>query len=142
MGCSQPVHPPAGCGPPRTPGPGHEHTTEGRTRQHAHPPHTRTAYGGRGPRRRGRVLGQKWKRHHPPHPDHQPRRFGEPRTAIARISAKMRADRLRELLDAGLVTDDQPPPGHATCTRTPDGRALPPLKEPKEPRDERQSSPE
>ncbi|MGW0751368.1 hypothetical protein [Streptomyces sp. NPDC002587] len=36
----------------------------------------------------------------------------------------MPADRLRELLDAGLGTHDQHPPGPATCSRTPHGRSL------------------
>lgn len=41
----------------------------------------------------------------------------------------MLADRLRELIDAGLVTHHQLPPGPATYTLTPDGRALLPALE-------------
>ncbi|WP_328389301.1 helix-turn-helix transcriptional regulator [Streptomyces sp. NBC_00400] len=75
------------------------------------------------------VLGQKWNgiilhtlatRPAPP----RPARFGELCTAIDRISVKMLAGRLRELLDAGLITHDRLPPGPATYTLTTDGRAL------------------
>ncbi|MCP9213141.1 winged helix-turn-helix transcriptional regulator [Streptomyces cucumeris] len=59
----------------------------------------------------------------------RPARFGELHTAIGHISTKMLADRLRELLDAGLVTHDRLPPGPATYTLTPDGRALLPALE-------------
>ncbi len=41
----------------------------------------------------------------------------------------MLADRLRELVAAGLVTHDQLPPGPATYTLTTDGRALLPALE-------------
>ncbi|MFD8707250.1 winged helix-turn-helix transcriptional regulator [Kitasatospora sp. NPDC059648] len=59
----------------------------------------------------------------------RPARFGELRTAICSISTKMLADRLRELLDAGLVTHDRLPPGPASYTLTPDSRALLPALE-------------
>ncbi|MFI0907674.1 winged helix-turn-helix transcriptional regulator [Streptomyces sioyaensis] len=60
----------------------------------------------------------------------RPARYGELGTAIERISTKMLADRLRELVEAGPVTHDHPlPPGPATYTLTDDGRALLPALE-------------
>ncbi|MFE3886089.1 winged helix-turn-helix transcriptional regulator [Streptomyces lydicus] len=59
----------------------------------------------------------------------RPARFGELRTAIDRISVKMLAGRLRELLDAGLITHDRLPPGPAAYPLTTDGRALLPALE-------------
>lgn len=75
------------------------------------------------------VLGQKWNGIILHTLATRPARFGELRTAIDRISTKMLADRLRELLEAGLVTHAQLPPGPATYTLTPDGRALLPALE-------------
>ncbi|WP_328923565.1 winged helix-turn-helix transcriptional regulator [Streptomyces sp. NBC_00190] len=46
--------------------------------------------------------------------------------AIALIRTKMLADRLRELLDAGVVNHGQLPSGPAIYTLTPDSRALMP----------------
>ncbi|MFG2284515.1 winged helix-turn-helix transcriptional regulator [Streptomyces sp. NPDC048595] len=59
----------------------------------------------------------------------RPARYGELHTAIERISTKMLADRLRELVEAGLVTHDRLPPGPTTYTLTADGRALLPALE-------------
>ncbi|MGW1895105.1 winged helix-turn-helix transcriptional regulator [Streptomyces sp. NPDC002004] len=75
------------------------------------------------------VLGRKWNGIILHTLATRPARFGELRTAIGRISTKMLADRLRGLLDAGLVTHDQLPPGPATYTLTDDGRALLPALE-------------
>ncbi|MFD7613686.1 alpha/beta fold hydrolase [Streptomyces sp. NPDC059828] len=75
------------------------------------------------------VLGQKWNGIILHTLATRSTRFGELRTAVGRISTKMLADRLRGLLDAGLVTHDQLPPGPATYTLTPDGRALLPALE-------------
>ncbi|GAB7035796.1 helix-turn-helix domain-containing protein [Streptomyces sp. NPDC021749] len=70
------------------------------------------------------VLGHKWNGIilHTLAP--RPARYGELHTAIGSISTKMLADRLRELVDAGLVTHHQLPPGPATYALTPEGRAL------------------
>ncbi|MER6304676.1 winged helix-turn-helix transcriptional regulator [Streptomyces sp. NPDC001739] len=75
------------------------------------------------------VLGQKWNGIilHTLAP--RPARYGELHTAIGSISTKMLADRLRELVAAGLVTHDHLPPGPATYTLTTDGRALLPALE-------------
>ncbi|MFJ9342238.1 winged helix-turn-helix transcriptional regulator [Streptomyces sp. NPDC101733] len=54
----------------------------------------------------------------------RPARFGALHAAIGSISGKMLADRLREPVDAGLVTHARLPPGPATHTLTADGRAL------------------
>ncbi|WEO99891.1 helix-turn-helix domain-containing protein [Streptomyces sp. FXJ1.172] len=75
------------------------------------------------------VLGQKWTGNILHTPAARPARYGELHAAIGSISTKMLADRLRELLDAGLVTHDQLPPGPATYTLTADGRALIPALE-------------
>ncbi|MGW9433039.1 winged helix-turn-helix transcriptional regulator [Streptomyces decoyicus] len=75
------------------------------------------------------VLGQKWNGIILHTLATRPARFGELCTAIDRISVKMLADRLRELLDAGLITHDRLPPGPATYTLTTDGRALLPALE-------------
>ncbi|MFC9636844.1 winged helix-turn-helix transcriptional regulator [Streptomyces mirabilis] len=75
------------------------------------------------------VLGQRWNGLILHTLATRPARFGELRTAIAGISTKMLADRLRDLIDAGLVTHDQLPPGPATYTLTLDGRALLPALE-------------
>lgn len=48
----------------------------------------------------------------------RPARFGELHTAISAISTKMLADRLRDLVDAGLVTHDRLPPGPTSSTLT------------------------
>ncbi|MFF4280238.1 winged helix-turn-helix transcriptional regulator, partial [Streptomyces kronopolitis] len=48
----------------------------------------------------------------------RPARYGELSAAITRISTKMLADRLRELIESGLVTHDRLPPGPATYTLT------------------------
>ncbi|BDM74646.1 hypothetical protein HEK616_81330 (plasmid) [Streptomyces nigrescens] len=68
-------------------------------------------------------------RHHPPHSGPRPARYGELHTAIGSISTKVLADRLRELVEAGLVTHDRLPPGPATYTLTAEGRALLPALE-------------
>ncbi|MFD7057120.1 winged helix-turn-helix transcriptional regulator [Streptomyces mirabilis] len=70
------------------------------------------------------VLGQKWNGILLHTLATRPARFGELHTAIGSISSKMLAARLRELVDAGLVTHAQLPPGPATYTLTADGRAL------------------
>ncbi|MGW2025557.1 winged helix-turn-helix transcriptional regulator [Streptomyces decoyicus] len=75
------------------------------------------------------VLGQKWNGIILHTLATRPARFGELCTAIDRISVKMLAGRLRELLDAGLITHDRLPPGPATYTLTTDGRALLPALE-------------
>ncbi|MFH8387593.1 winged helix-turn-helix transcriptional regulator [Kitasatospora sp. NPDC018058] len=75
------------------------------------------------------VLGQKWNGIILHTLAARPARFGELRAAICPISTKMLSDRLRELLDSGLVTHAQLPPGPATYTLTPDGRALLPALE-------------
>ncbi|MEU9048504.1 MULTISPECIES: helix-turn-helix domain-containing protein [unclassified Kitasatospora] len=75
------------------------------------------------------VLGQKWNGIILHTLATRPARFGELLIAIDGISTKMLADRLRELLDAGLVTHDQLPPGPASYTLTSDGRALLPALE-------------
>ncbi|GGV01616.1 transcriptional regulator [Streptomyces albospinus] len=75
------------------------------------------------------VLGQKWNGIILHTLATRPARFGELHAAIHPISTKMLADRLRELLDAGLVTHAQLPPGPAAYTLTPDGRALLPALE-------------
>ena len=59
----------------------------------------------------------------------RPARFGELHAAIGRISTKMLADRLRDLVDASLVTHGRLPPGPATYTLTPDGLTLLPALE-------------
>ncbi|MEE4420636.1 winged helix-turn-helix transcriptional regulator [Streptomyces bugieae] len=75
------------------------------------------------------VLGQKWNGIilHTLAP--RPARYGELHTAIGSISTKVLADRLRELVEAGLVTHDRLPPGPATYTLTAEGRALLPALE-------------
>ncbi|WP_328742099.1 helix-turn-helix transcriptional regulator [Streptomyces caniferus] len=73
------------------------------------------------------ILGQKWTGIILHTLATRPARYGELSTAIERISTKMLADRLRELVEAGLVTHDQRPPGPATYTLTADGRALLPV---------------
>ncbi|WP_433856352.1 alpha/beta fold hydrolase [Streptomyces kronopolitis] len=75
------------------------------------------------------VLGQKWTGIILHTLATRPARYGELSTAIARISTKMLADRLRELVESGLVTHAQLPPGPATYTLTADGRALLPALE-------------
>ncbi|MFI9647650.1 winged helix-turn-helix transcriptional regulator [Streptomyces sp. NPDC052040] len=75
------------------------------------------------------VLGQKWNGVILHTLATRPARFGELSTAVGGISTKMLADRLRGLLDAGLVTHDRLPPGPATYTLTPDGQALLPALE-------------
>lgn len=75
------------------------------------------------------VLGQKWNGIILHTLAARPARFGELHSAIGSISPKMLADRLRELLEAGLVTHDRLPPGPATYTLTADGRSLLPALE-------------
>lgn len=75
------------------------------------------------------ALGQKWTAIILHTLATRPARYGELSTAIARISTKMLADRLRELVETGLVTHDRLPPGPATYTLTADGRALLPALE-------------
>ncbi|MCL6297108.1 winged helix-turn-helix transcriptional regulator [Streptomyces kronopolitis] len=75
------------------------------------------------------VLGQKWTGIILHTLATRPARYGELHTAIGAISTKMLADRLRELIESGLVTHDQLPPGPATYTLTADGRALLPALE-------------
>ena len=70
------------------------------------------------------VLGQKWNGIILHTLATRPARYGELHTAVRPISAKMLATRLRELVDAGLVTHAQLPPGPATYTLTADGQAL------------------
>lgn len=75
------------------------------------------------------VLGQKWTGVILHTLATRPARYGELSAAIERISTKVLADRLRELVGAGLVTHAQLPPGPATYTLTADGRALLPALE-------------
>ncbi|MFF4279459.1 alpha/beta fold hydrolase [Streptomyces kronopolitis] len=75
------------------------------------------------------VLGQKWTGIILHTLATRPARYGELSAAITRISTKMLADRLRELVETGLVTHDRLPPGPATYTLTADGRALLPALE-------------
>ncbi|GGU47659.1 hypothetical protein GCM10010211_09570 [Streptomyces albospinus] len=75
------------------------------------------------------VLGQKWNGIILHTLAARPARYGELHAAIGSISTKMLADRLRELVQAGLVTHDQLPPGPAASTLTADGRALLPALE-------------
>ncbi|MGW8975650.1 alpha/beta fold hydrolase [Streptomyces platensis] len=75
------------------------------------------------------VLGQKWTGIILHTLAARPARYGELSTAIERISTKVLADRLRELVGAGLVTHTQLPPGPAAYTLTDDGRALLPALE-------------
>ncbi|MFE1174402.1 winged helix-turn-helix transcriptional regulator [Streptomyces sp. NPDC058773] len=75
------------------------------------------------------VLGQKWNGIILHTLATRPARFGELHTAICSISTKMLADRLRELVETGLVTHAQLPPGPALYTLTADGRALLPALE-------------
>ncbi|MFE3883080.1 winged helix-turn-helix transcriptional regulator [Streptomyces lydicus] len=75
------------------------------------------------------VLGQKWTGIILHTLATRPARYGELHTAIGSISTKMLADRLRELIEAGLVTHDRLPPGPATYTLTADGRTLLPALE-------------
>ncbi|TVZ76887.1 helix-turn-helix domain-containing protein [Streptomyces sp. BK340] len=75
------------------------------------------------------VLGQKWNGIILHTLATRPARYGELHTAIRHISTKMLAARLRELVDAGLVTHAQLPPGPATYTLTDHGRALLPALE-------------
>ncbi|MCZ1005560.1 winged helix-turn-helix transcriptional regulator [Streptomyces lydicus] len=75
------------------------------------------------------VLGQKWTGIILHTLAARPARYGELHTAIGSISTKMLADRLRELIEAGLVTHDRLPPGPATYTLTADGRSLLPALE-------------
>ncbi|MGW3149549.1 winged helix-turn-helix transcriptional regulator [Streptomyces sp. NPDC001177] len=56
----------------------------------------------------------------------RPARFGELRMAVHGISDKVLSARLRELVDAGLVTHTHLPPGPAVYTLTADGHALAP----------------
>ncbi|MGW7381149.1 winged helix-turn-helix transcriptional regulator [Streptomyces sp. NPDC054794] len=75
------------------------------------------------------VLGQKWNGIILHTVAACPARYGELLAAIGSISTKMLSDRLRELVDAGLVTHAQLPPGPATYTLTGDGQALMPALE-------------
>ncbi|MHB9849087.1 winged helix-turn-helix transcriptional regulator [Streptomyces krungchingensis] len=75
------------------------------------------------------VLGQKWNGIILHTLAARPARYGELLAAIGSISTKMLSDRLRELVQAGLVTHDQLPPGPATYTLTADSRALLPALE-------------
>ncbi|MGA5269724.1 alpha/beta fold hydrolase [Streptomyces lydicamycinicus] len=75
------------------------------------------------------VLGQKWTGVILHTLATRPARYGELSAAIEHISTKVLADRLRELVGAGLVTHAQLPPGPATYTLTADGRALLPALE-------------
>ncbi|MGW7023386.1 winged helix-turn-helix transcriptional regulator [Streptomyces decoyicus] len=75
------------------------------------------------------VLGQKWNGIILHTLATRPARYGELCTAIDRISMKMLADRLRALVEAGLITHGRLPPGPATYTLTADGRALLPALE-------------
>ncbi|GAB7032481.1 helix-turn-helix domain-containing protein [Streptomyces sp. NPDC021749] len=75
------------------------------------------------------VLGQKWNGIILHTLATRPARYGELHTAIGSISTKMLADRLRELIEAGLVTHDRLPPGPATYMLTADGRTLLPALE-------------
>ncbi|MEW2437081.1 helix-turn-helix domain-containing protein [Streptomyces caniferus] len=85
------------------------------------------------------ILGQKWTGIILHTLATRPARYGELSTAIEHISTKMLADRQRELVEAGLVTHDQLPPGPATYTLTADGRALLPVMVLRSPRLPRQS---
>ncbi|MEV5877456.1 winged helix-turn-helix transcriptional regulator [Streptomyces sp. NPDC052101] len=62
------------------------------------------------------VLGQKWNEIILHTLATRPVRYGELHTAIRPISTKVLADRLRELVEAELVTHAQPRPGLTTCT--------------------------
>ncbi|MFI9258653.1 winged helix-turn-helix transcriptional regulator [Streptomyces sioyaensis] len=75
------------------------------------------------------VLGQKWTGIILHTLATRPARYGELSTAIERISTKMLADRLRELVETGLVTHDHLPPRPATYMLTADGRTLLPAPE-------------
>lgn len=59
----------------------------------------------------------------------RPARFSELRIAVRGISDRVLGERLRELVDAGLVTHTQPADGPATYSLTSDGRALAPALE-------------
>jgi hypothetical protein len=61
------------------------------------------------------VLGRKWNGLILHTLATRPARFGELHAAIGSISTKVLSDRLRELVDAGLVTHAQLPPGPAVA---------------------------
>ncbi|MFG2097291.1 winged helix-turn-helix transcriptional regulator [Streptomyces sp. NPDC048612] len=75
------------------------------------------------------ILGQKWNGIILHTLATRPARYSELHTAIGSISTKMLADRLRELIEAGLVTHDRLPPGPATYTLPANGRTLLPALE-------------
>ncbi|ARF56148.1 winged helix-turn-helix transcriptional regulator [Streptomyces gilvosporeus] len=75
------------------------------------------------------VLGQKWNGIILHTLAARPARYGELHAAIGSISTKVLSDRLRELVDAGLVTHARLPPGPAAYALTGDGRALLPALE-------------
>lgn len=70
------------------------------------------------------VLGRKWNAVIIDVLAQRPARFGELRAAVAGISDRMLSGRLRELVDAGLVTHTRLPPGPTAYAVTADGKAL------------------
>ncbi|WP_307821759.1 winged helix-turn-helix transcriptional regulator [Streptomyces coffeae] len=73
------------------------------------------------------VLGQKWSGIILHTLAQRPARFSELRGAVSGISDKMLSDRLRELVNRGLVTHTRLPPGPVAYALTSDGHALTPV---------------
>lgn len=68
-------------------------------------------------------------RDHPAHPDRPPGPHAELLAVIGSIGTKLLSDQLHDLVDAGLVTHAQLPPGPTAYTLTGDDQALLPALE-------------